>query len=148
MHPLPFPLLLMFGVGVLLGIAADTTRQAIANQVPPKGPYSYGIRAGATTYSSASAGFYPNTTKLVPGGIAAETRQVLKNLQSTLEAGRMNFTNVVSTRVLLANWKDYDAMNQVYREFFPEDYPARSVAQVGLPAPGSLVEIEVVAVNG
>ncbi|KAM7304277.1 2-iminobutanoate/2-iminopropanoate deaminase-like [Ixodes scapularis] len=55
---------------------------------------SYGIRAGATTYSSASAGFYPNTTKLVPGGIAAETRQVLKNLQSTLEAGRMNFTNV------------------------------------------------------
>uniref|UniRef100_A0A6B0UVI4 Putative translation initiation inhibitor n=1 Tax=Ixodes ricinus TaxID=34613 RepID=A0A6B0UVI4_IXORI len=149
MQPLQLPLLLLFGQGVLLVIATKTTtRQVITNGVPPGGPYSYGIRAGAAIYPSGNVGFYPNTSKLVPGGIAAETRQALRNLQSTLDAGRMNFTNVVSTRVFLTDWKDYDGMNQVYREFFPENYPARSVAQVVWLAVGSLVEIEVVAVDG
>ncbi|CAN7985280.1 unnamed protein product, partial [Ixodes hexagonus] len=73
--------------------------------------------------------------------------QALTSLVKTLEAGRMNLKNVVKTTVYLADWKDYDAMNGVYSEFFSDPIPARSVAQVALLPADARVEIEAIAVD-
>jgi 2-iminobutanoate/2-iminopropanoate deaminase len=83
---------------------------------------------------------------LVEGGIQAQTRQALTNLQAVLEAAGTSIANVVKTTVFLQNIGDFQAMNAVYAKFFPADPPARSAVQVAALPLGGLVEIEAVAI--
>ena len=80
------------------------------------------------------------------GGVREQTRQVLQNVQAILEAAGSGLDNVIKTTCFLADIKDFGAFNEVYREFFAADPPARSTVQVGLVPPW-LVEIEAVAVR-
>jgi 2-iminobutanoate/2-iminopropanoate deaminase len=83
--------------------------------------------------------------ELVPGGVEAQTRQVLTNLRYVLEKADSGLPSVIKTTVFLQDLADFARMNAVYAEFFPENPPARSTIQVaGLPK-GALVEIECVA---
>jgi 2-iminobutanoate/2-iminopropanoate deaminase len=108
-------------------------------------PYSPGIRAGDLLFLSGTTGVRPGTRELVPGGIAAETRQALENVRATLRAAGYELRDVVKCTVFLADIRDYDAMNVVYAGFFPADPPARSALGVaGLPL-GARVEIECLA---
>ena len=110
------------------------------------GPYSQGVKAGDLIYTAGQIGLAPDTGELVPGGIQAETRQVLSNIQNILEAAGSSMKNVLKTTVFLRDLNDFAAMNAVYAEFFSENPPARSTVEVaGLPK-GVAVEIEVVAV--
>ncbi len=87
----------------------------------------------------------PQTMEIVPGGVEAQTRQVLSNLKHVLEAAGTDLGYVVKTTVFLTDMANFSAMNAIYNEFFIENPPARStVAVAGLPK-GGLVEIEVVA---
>jgi 2-iminobutanoate/2-iminopropanoate deaminase len=109
------------------------------------GPYSVAVQAGPFVYASGQAGLDPKTGELVPGGIEAETRQVLTNLQHVLEAAGTSLSAAVKTLVFLTDMGDFARMNAIYAEFFPSNPPARStVAVAGLPK-GACVEIEVVA---
>ncbi|XP_077547073.1 2-iminobutanoate/2-iminopropanoate deaminase-like isoform X3 [Haemaphysalis longicornis] len=110
-------------------------------------PFSQAIRAGNTMYVSGQLGMDPNTGKLVPGGIAAETRQALTNLSKILEAGRMSLKCVAKCTVYLGDMKDFQDMNKVYSEFFTENQPARAAFQVAKLPLGGLVEIEAIAVD-
>jgi len=112
----------------------------------PLGPYSHGVRSGRWVFTSGTIGNDPATGKLVPGGVAAETRQALTNLSGTLRAGGTSLTQVVKTTVFLVDLGQFAAMNAVYAEFFPQDPPARSTIQVGALPGGAAVEIEAVAV--
>jgi len=112
----------------------------------PLGPYSHGVRSGRWVFTSGTIGNDPATGKLVPGGVAAETRQALTNLSGTLRAGGTLLTQVVKTTVFLVDLGQFAAMNAVYAEFFPQDPPARSTIQVGALPGGAAVEIEAVAV--
>ena len=111
------------------------------------GPYSPAtISATGVCYSSGQIGLDPATGALVDGGIEAQTRQALENLQAVLQAGGYSMHQVVKTTVFLTTMDDFAAMNGVYAAFFREPYPARStVAVAGMPK-GALVEIEAVAV--
>lgn len=122
-------------------------RQVIATKQAPRaiGPYSQGIRIGGLVFTAGQAGLDPSTGELVAGGVAAETRQVLWNLQAILEAGGGSLASVVKTTVFLTNMDDFQIMNQVYGEFFPQDPPARSTVQVSRLPKGAAVEIEAVA---
>jgi 2-iminobutanoate/2-iminopropanoate deaminase len=112
------------------------------------GPYSHGVRAGGFVFTSGQVGLDPATGALVPGGIEAETRRTLLNLQAVLEAGGSGLDRVVKTSVFLADLKEFAAMNAVYASFFPGDKPARTTVQVaGLPA-GARVEIDAVGTVG
>lgn len=114
----------------------------------PLAPYSPGIRYGDLLFSSGQIGLDPATGKLVPGGVAAETRQALANLGAVLTAGGSSFEQALKVTVFLADMNDYGAVNEVYGEYFGENPPARSAFQVvALPA-GALVEIEAVAAVG
>jgi 2-iminobutanoate/2-iminopropanoate deaminase len=111
------------------------------------GPYSLGVKAGSLIYTSGQLGLDAATGALVPGGVEAETRQALKNLQSILEAANSSLENVVKTTVFLKDMSDFARMNAVYAEFFTGDCPARSAVQVAALPKNGMVEIEAVAVS-
>ena len=110
------------------------------------GPYSQAIKIDNLCYTAGQLGLDPQTGKLTEGGIQAQTRQALTNLEAVLKAAGTFMRNVVKTTVFLQDIDDFKAMNQVYAEFFPEAPPARSAVQVAALPLGGLVEIEAVAV--
>ena len=67
----------------------------------------------------------PRPGNMVDGDIAVQTRRVLDNIGALLKAGGLSFADVVRTTVFLADMNDFAAMNEVYRTFFSEPYPAR-----------------------
>lgn len=111
----------------------------------PLAPYSPGIRHGKFVFTSGQVGL--DGSVLVDGGVAAQARQALINVQKVLAAAGCTMNDVVKCTVFLTDMNDYGAVNEVYGEFFTENPPARSaVAVAGLPI-GALVEIEAVAIR-
>ncbi|KAL0822533.1 hypothetical protein ABMA28_004580 [Loxostege sticticalis] len=117
------------------------------NIYKPVGPYSQAILADKTLYVSGVLGMDPEA-QLVCGGAEAQTRQALDNLRHVLEAGGASLDSVVKTTILLASMDDFQAVNQVYAEYFPKDCPARATYQVGKLPLGAAVEIEAIALSG
>jgi len=115
----------------------------------PIGPYSPGIRSGNLVFVSGTIGIDPSSGAMVEGGVASETRQILRNLQTVLEAAGSSLDQVVKTTVFMLDLKQFATMNEVYAVAFSGAPPARSTVQVaGLPG-GASVEIEAIAIaNG
>ena len=122
-------------------------KQVIKTDHSPKpiGPYSAGVRGGDLVFTAGQIGLDPLTGEVVPGGIQAETRQVLRNLQGILDAAGSSLQDVVKTTVFLRDMNDFAQMNTIYAEFFSQDYPARSTVQVSALPKGVAVEIEAIA---
>jgi 2-iminobutanoate/2-iminopropanoate deaminase len=123
-------------------------RQTISTERAPKpaGAYSQGVQWERLVFTAGQVGIDPATGRPAPGGVREQTRQVLQNVTAILEAAGTGLDNVLKTTCFLADINDFGAFNEVYREFFPTDPPARSTVQVGLVPPW-LVEIEAVAVR-
>ena len=110
-------------------------------------PFSPGVLAGGTLYVSGHLGRDPLTAKLVSGGIEAETRQSLANVREVLKAGGMDFNNVASVTAYITSFEDFAKFNAVYREFFPNDPPARATVQVAALNDGARIELQMIAVK-
>lgn len=111
------------------------------------GPYSVANQVGNLVFTAGQLGLDPSTGELVPGGVEAETRQVLTNLRNVLDAAGSSLSMVVKTTVFLRDMGDFSLMNAIYGEFFTENHPARSTVQVAALPKGGAVEIEVVALS-
>ena len=110
------------------------------------GPYSQAVDSGAgLVFLSGQLPIDPATGAFPEGGIQAQTRQSLRNVQAILAAAGLSMANVVKTTVFLADMGDFAAMNEVYAEFFAEPFPARSAVAVKTLPKGALVEIECIA---
>jgi 2-iminobutanoate/2-iminopropanoate deaminase len=122
-------------------------RQAVTTPHAPAaiGPYSQAIRAGHLLFVSGQVPLDPATGALVPGGIDAQTRQVLRNLEAILEAAGAGFDAVVRTTVYLTDLSDFAAMNAIYATFVREPFPARATVQVARLPKDARVEIDVIA---
>ena len=122
------------------------SRTAIVSKAlaPPVGPFSQGMRINGLIYLSGQVGQDPATGKLVPGGIRAETEQVLRNLAAVLEAAGKTFADVVRAGVFLSDMGDFSAMNAVYERQFIQPYPARTTIAVAALPLGARVEIDLV----
>jgi len=124
------------------------SKKVITSEKAPRaiGPYSIAIQVENLVYTAGQIGLDPAKGELVPGGVEAETRQVLTNLKNVLEAAGTSLDGVIKTTVFLKDMADFAKMNAIYAEFFTQNPPARStVAVAGLPK-GASVEIEVVAI--
>ena len=110
----------------------------------PVGPYSQAIVAGDFIYVAGQGPMDVTTGKMVLDSVQAETRQVLRNIQAILEAAGASMANVVKCNVYLADRKDFAHMNEVYREFFTTDPPARTTVESHPPV-DIRVEIDCVA---
>ena len=113
---------------------------------PPIGPFSQGIRTGNTVYVAGLTGIDVKTGKLVPGGIVAETRQALENINAVLAEAGGTLDDAVSAVVHMTDLSEFQQMNEVYAEYFRSDPPGRTTVQVGAIPAGARVEITIVAV--
>src|SRR5262249_36912226 len=85
---------------------------------PPTAPYSHAVRAGDHLFVTGQLGADPVTGRLVSGGIAAETHQVMRNLQAVLAGAGTSLERAVFARVYLVNFADYPVMNAIYASYF------------------------------
>jgi reactive intermediate/imine deaminase len=108
-------------------------------------PFSEAVRAGDFLFLSGQIGTAPGTDDLVPGGIAAESRQAMENVKAVLERHGSSLSDVVKCTVFLADISEWGAFNDVYRTFFPRHFPARSALGASGLAKGARVEVECVA---
>lgn len=118
-----------------------------SGKVLPAGlPFSEAVRIGDLFYLSGQMGIVPGTTRLVPGGIREEARQTLMNMRITLEAHGLSLRHVAKCTIFLADISEWQAFNEVYKDFFQAPYPARSALGANGLALGGRVEVECVAV--
>ena len=110
-------------------------------------PFSHAVRAGDYLFITGQMPTLKNdNTKLVDGGIEAQTHQVMKNLLEVLNAAGSSLEKVILARVYLVNFGDFDKMNSVYASYFVEDkLPARTCIGVTGLAVGASVEIDFIA---
>jgi 2-iminobutanoate/2-iminopropanoate deaminase len=111
------------------------------------GPYSQAIEVNGTLYISGQVPLDPATAKVVDGGIAGQTEQVMKNIGAILEAAGYSYADVVKSTCLLSDMANFKAMNEVYGKYYAENPPARAAFAVKDLPLGVLVEIETVAVK-
>lgn len=109
------------------------------------GPYSQAVKTDGLVFVSGQLPIDPQTGAFPEGGIAAQTAQSLKNLDSILAEAGSDYSKVIKTTVFLADMADFAAMNEVYSSFFNAPFPARSAIAVKELPKGALVEIECIA---
>ena len=118
----------------------------VPNAPKPVGPYSPAIQVGDFVFASGQGAIDPSTNKFVgEGDIKVQTRRVLDNIRLVLEAANLTMDDVAKVTVFLKKASDFKSMNEVYREFFPQNPPARSTIVTDLLFPEMLIEIEAVA---
>lgn len=108
------------------------------------GPYSQAVNLNGTVFVSGQLPVNP-ADGTIPQGIELQTRQALDNIGAILNEAGLTFNDIVKTTVLMADLKDFAAMNAVYAEYFPQDKPARVCYQVVALPKGALVEIDAIA---
>lgn len=100
----------------------------------PIGPYSQAVSAKGILFVSGQIAINPETQELNMPDLATETRQVMANLNAVLEAANTSFAQVIKTSIFLSDMSLFPEVNQIYSEYFTDNYPAReTVAVKGLP---------------
>jgi 2-iminobutanoate/2-iminopropanoate deaminase len=125
------------------------TKEAVRTEAAPApfqgAPYSQAIKAKGFVFVSGQLGLRPGDKEITIEGIAAQTEQVLANLQAILEEAGSSLDRVVKTTVFLQDLADFPAMNEVYAARIGTPPPARSTVEVAKLPSGALVEIEAIA---
>ena len=108
-------------------------------------PFSDAVKVGHMLYLSGKIGNIPGTPQLAEGGIEGETRQALENIKASLKKYGSSIGEVVKCTVFLADIAEWAAMNEVYKEYFHVNPPARSALGSSGLALNARVEIECMA---
>ena len=118
-----------------------------SKKVPtPIGPYSQAVIANGFLFASGQVAFDPKTGELVLSDIASETKQVMENIKSILEAAELTFAHVVKTTIFLSDMSLFAQVNEVYGSYFSKDYPARETVAVKTLPRNVNIEISITAV--
>jgi len=113
---------------------------------PPTAAYSHAVRAGDFLFVTGQLGVDPKTNTLVAGGVAEQTHQIMRNLETVLRGCGTTIERAVMARLFLVNFgADYPVVNKIYASYFkPGRYPARTTVGVTNLALGASVEIDLV----
>lgn len=109
------------------------------------GPYSQAIKIGGLLFLSGQIPFDPATMEVVPGCIACQVEQVMKNTKNILESQGLDFSDVIKTTVFIKDMNDFSRVNDVYAKYFNQNPPARSCVEVARLPKDVLVEMECIA---
>jgi reactive intermediate/imine deaminase len=125
---------------------SKSSPQYIASKRSRPAPFSDAVRVGDMLYLSGQLGTDENS-KLVEGGVKAETKQIMEKIRRLLEENGSGLDHVVKCTVMLADMNEWAMMNEVYVTYFPKDrLPARSAFATNGLALKARVEIECIAV--
>lgn len=126
------------------------TRKIIHTDDAPAaiGPYSQGILAGGFLFTAGQIPLDPATMEIVGTTAADQAHQALLNATAVVEGAGLTLDHVVKVTMFIRNMSEFGNINEVYKGFFPEDPPARSVVEVSRLPKDVLVEIEMVAYAG
>ena len=132
----------------LFGCAPAPKRVVLTDKAPPPiASYSQGIVQGDFVFVAGQGPVDPATKKYVPGTIQEETKRTLENLKAIVEAAGSSLDKVVKVNVYLADLANFAKMNEVYKRYFVEPFPAR--ATIGSQLLGGMgIEVECIAVKG
>lgn len=111
------------------------------------GPYSQAIVLKDMVFTSGQLPIVVESGKM-PQTIEEQTRTSLNNVKAIIEEAGSSLDQVIKTTVFLSDMNNFAAMNEVYKEFFKENFPARSAIEVARLPKDALVEIEVIAIVG
>jgi 2-iminobutanoate/2-iminopropanoate deaminase len=130
--------------------AGGTERRAVhpSSWLQSPNPYSYAIRSGELLFLSGLLARNGRDNSVIAGDIAVQTKAVIDNAKDLLEAAGLALSHVVSARVFLTDLADFQEMNRVYREQFPDAPPARATVGASLTAPPYKVEMTFIASAG
>ena len=109
----------------------------------PRGAYSPAVRAGNLIFVSGQVPRNPETGEVEGKDVASQTKRVLENVRLTLKAAGATFEDVVSVTVYLADIKDWDTFNAIYKDTLTPPYPSRTA--LGAQLHDVLVEVNVIA---
>lgn len=112
---------------------------------PDAAPFSGAVQVGNTIYVSGSLGLDENGE--VPATAEQEARNVLDNIQGTLEEAGFTMDDLVQVRVFASDVADYGAFNSVYRTYFTREFPARAFVGAGPLLAGARFEVMGIAVR-
>ena len=114
------------------------------NEVSVAGPYSAAVEANDLIFISGQLPVNPANGELI-NDIKQATRQILVNIETLLKKTDLDLSHIVKTTIFLKNIKDFQSVNEIYADFFPQEPPARSTVEVSVLPKGALIEIEAIA---
>ena len=121
-------------------------RRVLTDRAPrPTGPFSQAVITGNTVYVAGQVAMNPRTGQMVEGGFEEQAVQVFENLKAIVEGAGSSLENVARVNVYLTDLTNFPKMNEIYRRYFTEVYPARTT--VGVQLSGEyLIEIDCIAI--
>ena len=109
------------------------------------GPYSQAVLVNGMLVTSGVIPIDPETNTLVEGDVTVQARQAIGNLKNLIEASGSSMDKVVKTTVFIKDMNDFGKINDIYKDFFTSDFPARSCVEVARLPKDVLIEIEAIA---
>lgn len=110
------------------------------------GPYSQAVLVNGMLFTSGVIPIDPETNTLVEGGVTVQARQAIGNLKNLIEASGSSMDKVVKTTVFIKDMNDFGKINDIYKDLFTSDFPARSCVEVARLPKDVLIEIEAIAI--
>ena len=109
------------------------------------GPYSQAVLVNGMLFTSGVIPIDPETNTLVEGDVTVQARQAIGNLKNLIEESGSSMDKVVKTTVFIKDMNDFGKINDIYKDFFTSDFPARSCVEVARLPKDVLIEIEAIA---
>ncbi len=121
-------------------------KQVIFTQSAPApiGSYSQAVSFGGLVFVSGQIGIEPSTGTINPD-IELQFRRVMENVRNILLASQSSLENVLKVTIYLTDMNDFSKINQIYSEYFKENFPARETVEVSKLPKNAKIEISVIA---
>lgn len=124
------------------------TKIILTDKAPqPIGPYSQAVLKGNTLFVSGQVAIIPATGELNMSNIESETKQVMENIKTIVEAAGMKMSDIVKSSIFLTDMNNFSKVNTEYGKSFPSNPPARETVQVSALPKNVNVEISVIAIK-
>lgn len=116
-----------------------------SNAPVPAGHYSQAVVANGVVYVSGILPIIPNTNKQMPDGISAQTEQVFKNMQATLQAANSNLDKLLNVQVFIPDIEYWNTVNEIFANILDKHKPARTIIPCSPLHYGALIEANATA---
>lgn len=117
---------------------------ATTNAPGAVGPYVQAIKANGMVYCSGQLGIDPATGKM-PETVEEQAHCSMKNMGAILKEAGSDYSKIVKTTIFLMDMNDFAKVNEIYKSYFTDGFPARSCVQVAKLPLGGLLEVECIA---